>query len=74
MSSENYRFVPSEIPVKEGWSRLGYFDSKHNAKEFLKTKSKKLQACNSISIVMHILHTFEKLQSLRSSAHKSFQI
>jgi hypothetical protein len=39
MSSE---IVYSETPVKEIWSRLGYFENEHNAKEFLSEKNKSL--------------------------------
>ena len=42
MTSDEFRIVRSETPVKEIWSRLGYFENEHNAKEFLKKKSKKL--------------------------------
>lgn len=34
--------VHSETPVKEIWSRLGYFENEHNAKEFLEKKNENL--------------------------------
>jgi len=37
-NTEEIRFVRSETPVKEIWARLGFFESEHNAKEFLKDK------------------------------------
>lgn len=36
MTSDESRIVPSESSIKETWSRLSYFESEHNAKEFLK--------------------------------------
>lgn len=35
---ENISFVRSETPIKDIWARLSYFESEHNAKEFLKAK------------------------------------
>lgn len=37
-NTEVVRFVRSETPVKEIWARLGFFESEHNAKDFLKDK------------------------------------
>lgn len=37
-NSGEVRYVRSETPVKEIWARLGFFESEHNTKEFLKDK------------------------------------
>lgn len=37
-NTEKIRYVRSEAPVKEIWARLDFFESEHNAKEFLKDK------------------------------------
>jgi len=56
MSSEELRIVRSENPIREMWSRLSYFETKLNAREFLKkfnlSNDKLIDTARSLAFTM----------------------
>lgn len=68
MSSDDRRIVYSEIPVKEIWSRLGYFEIEHNAKEFLKNNNKELAEEDLVTTAKRLAFTMQAAREYYESA------
>jgi hypothetical protein len=68
MTPDEFRIVHSETPVKEIWSRLGFFENEHNAREFLKTKNQKLTEKECFDIAKRIAFTMRTAREYYESA------
>jgi len=68
MTSDEFRIVPSETPVKEIWSRLGYFENEHNAREFLKKKNKNLTEDELVDTAKRLAFTTRTAREYYESA------
>jgi len=62
------RVVHSETPVKEIWSRLSYFESKHNAREFIKKFS--LPNNNLTDVASSLAFTMKTAREYYESAQR----
>ena len=68
MSSDEFMVVYSETPVKEIWSRLGYFENEHNAKEFLSEKNKNLTEEQLVDIAKRLSFSMRSAKEYYQSA------
>jgi len=72
LTSDEFRIVHSETPVKEIWSRLSYFENEHNVREFLKKKNDTLtevelaDTSKSFAYMMQTAREYYKSASLVS--------
>jgi len=68
MSSDELRIVRSENPVKEIWSRLSYFETEHNARDFLKKFD--LPNDNLMDIARNLAFTMKTAREYYESADR----
>jgi hypothetical protein len=68
MAPEEFRIVHSETPVKEIWSRLGFFENEHNARDFLKTKNEKLAQDELLDTAKRLAFTMRTAREYYESA------
>jgi hypothetical protein len=68
MGSDELRIVHSENPVKEMWSRLSYFETEHNTRQFLKKFS--LSNDNLIDTARSLAFTMKTAREYYESADR----
>jgi hypothetical protein len=68
MTPDEVRIVHSETPVKEIWSRLGFFENEHNAREFLKARNENLTEKELFDIAKRIAFTMRTAREYYESA------
>lgn len=69
MTSDEVRIVHSENPVKDMWSRLGYFENEHNVREFLR-EDKKLDEEALLDTAKRLAFTMQTAREYYKSASR----